>query len=76
MAMIVLAVLVLVTIGIALIPGLGLFAVIPAFLALLYGGWLALAVATGRTPGATIRRAGRRDTELLGPGGPDDPQAP
>jgi hypothetical protein len=65
-------ILVVFTVILAFVPGLGLFAIVPGALALLYLGWLLLTTASGRTPGSAIRRGGRRP-RLLGPGGPDDP---
>ena len=57
-------------------PGLALFAIVPGILLLAYAVWLALVLAKGETPGGIVRRRGRRGRrgpELLGPGGPDDP---
>lgn len=72
--MLVLIVLLLVTIAVGFAPGLALFAVVPAFLLIAYIVWIGLAFATGRSPGTQVRRrARRRRPELLGPGGPDDP---
>ena len=64
-------ILVLFTVVLAFVPGVGIFAIVPGILALLYLGWLLATMASGRTPGSTLRRT--RRPELLGPGGPDDP---
>lgn len=63
-----------VTFGLTVALGVGWLAILPllAFLALL--GWAAVVFASGRTPAGTVRESGRK-TELLGPGGPDDPDA-
>ena len=42
---------------------------------LAYAIWMALTFTSGRTPATEVRRRGRRGPELLGPGGPDDPDA-
>ncbi|HEX3453321.1 MAG TPA: hypothetical protein VHS03_01745 [Gaiellaceae bacterium] len=73
--MIILLVLLIATIAIAFAPGLALFAVVPAVSLVGYAIWIGLAAATGRTPARAIRKPGRRGPELLGPGGPDDPNA-
>ena len=73
--MLVLIVLLLLTIGLAFAPGVGIFAVVPGLVLLAYAGWIGFGFATGRTPGRAVRRSGRRGPELLGPGGPDDPDA-
>jgi hypothetical protein len=68
-----LIVVVLVAIGIALVltPGLVFLAIVPFALAVIAAGWLVLA-AIGRTrPSEAARRT--HDPDLLGPGGPDDP---
>jgi hypothetical protein len=70
------AVLVFVLLGIAtafaFVVGLGLFAVVPLLLAIVVGGWAAFALLRGATPGGMVRHTTRKP-ELLGPGGPDDP---
>lgn len=71
--MIVLVVLLFLTIGFAFAPGVGIFAIVPALLLVAYAVWLAIAFFGGRSPGGYVRRRGRRGPELLGPGGPDDP---
>jgi len=71
--MLVIIVLLIATVAIAFVPGLAFFAIIPGVLLLAYLGWLLLAFASGRTPGTAVRSRGRRGPELLGPGGPDDP---
>lgn len=71
--MLVLIVLLLVTIAIAVVPGIGIFAIIPAIALVAYAVWFLLAFMGGRTPATAVRRRGRQGPELLGPGGPDDP---
>ncbi len=60
--------------GILAVAGAGLFALIVIPIALAVAGWLALAGGTGRTPSGVAREADSKQ-ELLGPGGPDDPDA-
>jgi len=68
---IVLFILVALTIAFAFTLGLGPLAIVPAVIAVGVAIWLIVALARGQTPGRIARRA---DTpELLGPGGPDDP---
>jgi hypothetical protein len=68
---IVLFILVALTIAFAFTIGLGPLAIVPAVIAVGIVIWLLVALARGQTPGRVARRA---DTpELLGPGGPDDP---
>ncbi len=64
-------ILVVFTVALAFVPGVGLFAIVPGALALLYLIWLLVTAASGRTPGSAMWRTRRQ--ELLGPGGPDDP---
>ncbi|HEX5450124.1 MAG TPA: hypothetical protein VFW85_08715 [Gaiellaceae bacterium] len=73
--MFVLIILLLVTIALLFVPGLALLAVIPALVLIIYAAWLVFASATGRTPGTVVRQRGQRGHRLLGPGGPDDPDA-
>jgi hypothetical protein len=51
--------------------GAGPIAVVPLLAAVAAGVWLLFALSRGHTPGSAIRHADR--PELLGPGGPDDP---
>ena len=68
---IILFVLVALTIAFAFTIGLGPLAIVPAVIPVGVAIWLLVALARGQTPGRVARRA---DTpELLGPGGPDDP---
>ena len=53
--------------------GLGPLAIVPAVIAVAVGIWLVVGLAKGQTPGRAARRTER--PELLGPGGPDDPEA-
>jgi hypothetical protein len=47
--------------------------IIPIAIVLLFLGWGGTLAAARRTPQEAVRRT--RRTELLGPGGPDDPEA-
>ena len=71
--LIVLFVVVALAVAFTLALGLGPFAIIPAVVAVAIGIWLLAALARGHTPGRAARRTRRPD--LLGPGGPDDPDA-
>lgn len=64
---------VLVALAIAFTFGLGLgpLAIVPAVLAVGAAIWLIAALARGQSPGRVARRT--ETPELLGPGGPDDP---
>ena len=53
--------------------GLGWLALLPLFVALGVVGWGLLTVLSGRTPASAVRST--ESPELLGPGGPDDPNA-
>jgi hypothetical protein len=54
--------------------GLGPLAIIPIVIAVLAAIWFLVALArSGGLPSAPVRRT--RKAELLGPGGPDDPDA-
>jgi len=71
MSIILIMLLVVVTIVLALTPGIGILALIPLAVALLVGVWIALTFSARTTPARVVRRT--RRAELLGPGGPDDP---
>jgi hypothetical protein len=71
--MLLLIALLVVTVIVGLIPGLALFAIVPGVLLIAYAVWFVLTVVSGRTPGRVVRSRGRQGPELLGPGGPDDP---
>jgi hypothetical protein len=43
------------TIALAFIPGVGIIAVVPAFIAVAYLAWLAFAFLSGSTPGRAVR---------------------
>ena len=73
--MVILLVLLVATVALAFAPGLALFALLPAVFLVGYAIWIGLAFATGRTPATAIKKPGRRGPELLGPGGPDDPDS-
>jgi hypothetical protein len=72
MAVLLFGLLLLLVAGLTAVLGIGWFAVFPALLALAVVGWGGLAVASGRTPASELRKAEK--PELLGPGGPDDPE--
>jgi len=68
----VLFILIALAIAFALALGLGPFAIVPAVLAVAVAIWLLVGLfRTGGTPSRAVRRTER--PELLGPGGPDDP---
>ena len=70
------AILIFVLLGIAtafaFVIGLGLLAVVPLLLMIGVGGWAAFALLHGATPSGMVRHTTTKP-ELLGPGGPDDP---
>jgi len=71
MAALLFGLLLLLVAGLTAVLGIGWFAVLPALVALAIVGWGGLTVASGRTPASEIRNTEK--PELLGPGGPDDP---
>jgi hypothetical protein len=71
MALLIIGIVLLVIAGLTVGFGIGWLAIIPALLALAALGWGATTVAAGRTPTSEVRRV--KSPELLGPGGPDDP---
>jgi len=60
-----------VLIGFAVTLAVGWIVIIPAVFALAVFVWVATAFVLGRPPSDMLRRT--RRAELLGPGGPDDP---
>jgi hypothetical protein len=64
-------VLLLLVAGLTAVLGVGWIAVLPLLIALGALGWGGLTVASGRTPAGEVRKI--ESPELLGPGGPDDP---
>jgi hypothetical protein len=69
-------VLLAITFGLTVGLGVGWLAILPllAFVAVLV--WGGIVFASGRTPAGAVRSRGRsRKPDLLGPGGPDDPDA-
>ena len=70
---VILLVLVALAVAFTLAIGLGPLAVVPAVIAVGIAIWLVASLVRGQTPGAAARRTHR--PELLGPGGPDDPEA-
>jgi len=71
MAALLFGLLLLVVAGLTAVLGVGWLALVPLLVALAALGWGGLTVASGRTPASQLRRVDR--PELLGPGGPDDP---
>jgi hypothetical protein len=72
MAVLLIGVLVVVAIVLFLAPGTALLALLPLAAAVAVGVWLVMTISAGTTPTRAIRRTSQRQ-ELLGPGGPDDP---
>ena len=72
MAVLLFGLLLLLVAGLTAVLGIGWFAVFPALVALAIVGWGGLTVSAGRTPASELRKAEK--PELLGPGGPDDPE--
>ncbi len=58
-------------VGLAFSLGAGLLAAIPLVLLVAIGGWMMWALVHGTSPTGASRRV--KKAELLGPGGPDDP---
>jgi len=73
MAVLLFALLLFIAAALAAVLGVGWLALLPLVLALAVAAWGGATVASGRTPGTALRRTHR--PELLGPGGPDDPDA-
>jgi hypothetical protein len=71
MAALLFGLLLLLVAGLTAVIGVGWIAILPALLALGIVAWGGLTVASGRTPASELRKAEK--PELLGPGGPDDP---
>jgi hypothetical protein len=71
MAALVFGLLLLLVAALTAVLGVGWIAVLPLLLAFAVLAWGGLAVATGRTPADEVRKVD--SPELLGPGGPDDP---
>jgi hypothetical protein len=71
MAAILVFVLLAIATGFAFVIGLGPLAVIPLLFAVAVGIWAVVALLRGATPGGAVRHTAK--PELLGPGGPDDP---
>jgi multisubunit Na+/H+ antiporter MnhB subunit len=69
--LIVIGVLLALTIGLFFAPGVGLIALVPLAVAVIVAGWFLLAFVGGDSPSRAVRRT--QKPELLGPGGPDDP---
>ncbi len=73
-AVVVILVLTGIVTGLVAVAGAGLFALIVVPIGLALAVWLALAGGSGTGPGDVARRDAPQ-TEFLGPGGPDDPNA-
>ena len=71
MGTLILFLLLAVVLGTTIAFGIGWLAIIPALAVLVVGVWMVSAFAKGRSPGRAVRAAD--GPELLGPGGPDDP---
>ena len=71
--LVLLFVLAAIAVAFTLAIGLGPLAIIPFVIALAIGIWGLAALARGKTPGGVVRRTHK--ARLLGPGGPDDPEA-
>jgi len=71
MTVLLVALLLLVGAGLAAVLGAGWLAILPLVLAIGVGGWFVATLAGGRTPATAVRDTDH--PELLGPGGPDDP---
>jgi uncharacterized protein (DUF58 family) len=71
MGLVLVGVLVAVTIALVLTPGIGVLAFVPLAAAVLVGIWVVMSFASHSSPTQEVR--GTPKQELLGPGGPDDP---
>lgn len=71
--LVILFVLVALAVAFTLAIGLGPLAIVPAAVAFGISLWLLAGLMRGQTPGRAARRT--HEPELLGPGGPDDPDA-
>jgi hypothetical protein len=69
--LVILFILVALAIAFTLALGLGPLAIIPVVVAVGVAIWLIAGLVRGQTPGRAARRT--HTPELLGPGGPDDP---
>ena len=74
MAVLLIGVLIVIAIVLFLAPGMALLALLPLALAIGIGIWFAATLAGRTTPTQAVRRTPQRQ-ELLGPGGPDDPDS-
>lgn len=73
MAVLLIALLFFLAAALAAVLGAGLLAILPLAVAVLVVGWFLLTLASGRAPADTVRET--EHPQLLGPGGPDDPEA-
>ena len=72
MAVLLIGVLVVIAIVLFIAPGTALLALLPLAAAIAVGFWFVMTLGGGTTPTQAVRRTPKRQ-ELLGPGGPDDP---
>ena len=72
MAVLIVFLILAVLIGFAVTLAVGWIVIVPAVLGAAFVAWLATAFVRGRAPSDMLRRT--RRPELLGPGGPDDPE--
>lgn len=73
MAVLLVALLLVVATALTAVLGAGWLALLPLALALAAGAWFVITLAAGKTPSSAVRET--EHVELLGPGGPDDPDA-
>jgi hypothetical protein len=74
MAVLLIGVLIVIAVVLFLAPGMALLALLPLAAAVAVGVWLVMTISGGTTPTRALRRTPQRQ-ELLGPGGPDDPDS-
>jgi hypothetical protein len=74
MAVLLIGVLIVIAVVLFLAPGMALLALLPLAAAVAVGVWLVMTISGGTTPARALRRTPQQQ-ELLGPGGPDDPDS-
>jgi hypothetical protein len=74
MAVLLIGVLVVVAIVLFIAPGTALLALLPLAAAIAIGVWFVMTLSGRTTPTQAVRQTPQRQ-ELLGPGGPDDPDS-
>jgi hypothetical protein len=72
-ALILFAALFALTVGLLLVPGAQIAALVPFLAAVAFAVWLVLAHSRNSSPSRALRQT--HDPDLFGPGGPDDPGA-